>query len=107
MRAREHHEWIFISARIWTEEIANWTTYKRFQQELEEKGLMRSIQSYKVGEYSRRYQLNLPHSESPYIIRDERNIDDYYEALAAAFDSQQEIAELTGIERTTLYRNFK
>jgi hypothetical protein len=106
-RAREHHDWIFISARIWQEEIANWTTYKKFQQELEEKGLMRSIQSYKIGEYSRRYQLDLPQTEKPSVARDERNIDDYYEALAIAFDSPQEIAELTKINKMTLWRQIQ
>ena len=103
-RAREQHEWIFISARIWQEEIANQRTYKGFQQELEEKGLLRSIQSYKVGEYSRRYQLKLPHTENPYVVKDERNIDDYYEALTTAFNSPREIAELTKLNRMTLWR---
>jgi hypothetical protein len=105
-RAREQHDWIFISRRIWREEIAGTRSYRQFQQDLERKGLLRSIQSYKAGEYSRRYQLDLPKTGESPLLSDERHVDDYYEALKAAFNLR-EIAELTGIERTTLYRNFK
>jgi hypothetical protein len=103
-RAREQHEWVFISWRIWTEEIAHDTTYRKFQQELQERGIMRVINHYKAGDYSRRYQLDLPKTDERPLMRDERNIDEYYTALKTAF-KQQEIAELTGINRTTLWRN--
>ena len=102
-RARRHHDWIFISRRIWTEEIASYRTYKDLQRELEEKGLLWSIHSYKVGEYSKRFQLELPQADAEPLIKDERNIDDYYTALETAF-SPQETAELTQLNRMTLWR---
>ncbi len=106
-RPRKHHDWIFISWRIWANEIAHDTTYQKFQQELEERGIMRSINHYKAGEFSRRYQVDLPKTDKQPLIQDERNIDDYYEALAIAFDSQQQIAELTKINKMTLWRQIQ
>jgi hypothetical protein len=103
-RPRKHHDWIFISHRIWTEEIASKRTFEEFQNELKERGIMRSINHYKAGEFSRRYQLDLPQTSEEPLMQDERNIDEYYIALKTAFKLQQ-IAELTGIDRTTLWRN--
>jgi transcriptional regulator of acetoin/glycerol metabolism len=65
---------------------------------------MRSINHYKAGVFSRRYQVDLPTTDEQPIMQDERNIDEYYVALKTAF-KLQEIAELTGIDRTTLWRN--
>ncbi len=42
-RPRKHHDWIFISHRIWTEEIASKRTFEQFQNELKTRGIMRSI----------------------------------------------------------------
>ncbi len=103
-RARKQHEWIFISKQIW-DEIASWRTYQKFQQELEERGVMRSISAYKAGAYSRRYQLDLPQTEDKPLRRDERNVDNYFEALKTAFN-WQEIAELTRLPSKTMYRNI-
>lgn len=101
-RARKHHEWIFISWRIWANEIAHDTTYRKFQQELQERGIMRSNNHYKVGEYSRRYQLDLPRTDKPLLMNDERNIDNYSEALRSAFNDRQEIAEVTQLNPRTI-----
>jgi hypothetical protein len=104
-RARKQHEWIFISWRIWHEEIASNRTYQKFQQQLEEKGVMRSIPYYKAGEFSRKYQLDLPQTDERPLIKDERNVEDYFEALKTAFN-WQEIAELTRLPSKTMYRNI-
>ncbi len=106
-RPRKHHDWIFISRRIWASEIAHETTAKSFENELKERGIMRSINHYKAGEFSRRYQLDLPQTDAEPLTQDERNIDDYYEALATGFNSVQEIAELTQLNRMTLRRQTK
>jgi hypothetical protein len=106
-RPRKHHDWIFISWRIWASEIAHDTTYQRFQQELEERGIMRSINHYKAGEFSRRYQLDLPQTSEEPLMQDERNIDDYSEALRAAFNNRQEIAQLTQLNPRTIFNYLK
>jgi hypothetical protein len=103
-RPRKHHDWIFISRRIWANEIAHETTAKNFENELKERGIMRSINHYKAGEFSRRYQLDLPQTSEEPLMQDERNVDNYYEALATGFNSVQEIAELTQLNRMTLRR---
>lgn len=107
-RARANHEWTFISKRIWTEEIAGVRTYQGLIAELEEKGLLKTNHSYQVDHYSRRYQLALPKTDEKPIEHDERNITDYYDALLTAFkDNRRSIAELTKVDRTTLWRNLK
>ncbi len=107
-RPRKHHDWIFISWRIWANEIAHDTTYQKFQQELEERGIMRSINHYKAGEFSRRYQVDLPQTSEEPLIRDERNIDDYSDALRIAFDNnRQEIAQLTQLNPRTIFNYLK
>jgi hypothetical protein len=107
-RARRHHDWIFISRRIWANEIAHETTAKSFENELKDRGIMRSINHYKTGEFSRRYQLNLPKTNEQPLIRDERNIDDYSEALRVAFDNnRQQIAQLTQLNPRTIFNFLK
>lgn len=107
-RARKHHEWIFISKRIWTEEIAGVRTYQGLIAELEEKALLNTNRSYQVGNYSRRYRLALPETSEPPIERDERHCQDYAEALLTAFaNNRRSIAELTKINPRTLFNYFK
>lgn len=104
-RARKHHGWVFVSKYIWANEIAHETTYKKLQQELETRGALRSINSYKAGEYSHRYKLDLPETDEEPLKRDERNIDSYFEALQMTF-SWREIAELARLSSKTMYRHF-
>lgn len=107
VRARQQHDWTFISKRIWTEEIAGVRTYQSLIGELEEKGLLKTNRSYQVDRYSRRYQLTLPKTDEKPIERDERNVTDYYEALLTAFTNRRSIGELTKINPRTLFNNFK
>jgi hypothetical protein len=105
-RAREHHEYVFVSKRMWTE-IAHEKNYLRLQRDLEAKGLMEANRQYKVNEYSRRYKLYLPTpKEAEPIQVEERNIDEYYEALKVSYKSKREIQELTGINKMTIWRNL-
>lgn len=104
-RARKQHEWIYISKQIWANDIAHETTYRKLQQELEGRGVMRSVNQYKKGEYSHRYKLDLPQTDEPPLMRDERNVDGYFEALQMTF-SWREISELARLSVKTMYRHF-
>lgn len=107
-RARQHYDWIFISKRIWEHEIANWSTYKKLQQELEQRGVMRSVPYYKAGEFSRRYQLDLPQTSEPSLMKDERHIDSYFDALDMAFEGDRRaISDVTRLNKMTLWRHVK
>ncbi len=107
VRPRRRHEWIFVPTWVWQEEVASMHTYKKFIAEIEGKGLLESINSYRVGHYSKRFKLKLPQTDQQPIALDERNITEFYDALWQAYGSTREIAEVTGIDRTTIWRNFK
>ncbi len=108
IRPRQHHEWVFVPAWVWREEIASKDTYKKLIAELESKGILEVNNSYRVAHYSRRFKLKLPKTNEQPISVDGRNEADFYNALWKAFDeSIREIAEATGIDRTTIWRNFK
>jgi DNA invertase Pin-like site-specific DNA recombinase len=82
-------------------------TYKKFIFELEGKGLLESINSYRVGHYSKRFKLKLPQTDQQPLAFDERNITDFYEALWEAYGSIREIAEATGLNRMTIWNNLQ
>jgi hypothetical protein len=104
----QHHPWLFISRRLWTEEIAGSRTTSGFIAELESKGLLEIKRDYLANEFSRRYKLKLPKTDDAPIQSDNRNATDYYEALRFAFnDDLREISDLTKLDRTTLWRNFR
>jgi hypothetical protein len=107
MRPRRRHEWIFVPAWVWREEVASKDTYKKFIAELEGKGLLESINSYRVGHYSRRFKLKLPETDQQPICFDERNITEFYDALWQAYGSTREIAEATGLNAMTIWRQFQ
>jgi hypothetical protein len=106
-RPRRRHEWIFIPTWVWQQEVASMHTYKKFIAELESKGLLESINSYRVGHYSKRFKLKLPQTDQQPLALDERNISEFYDALWTAHGSVSEIAEVTGIDRTTIWRHFQ
>jgi hypothetical protein len=106
-RPRRHHGFVFIPVWYWREQIANDRTYKAFVAELESKGLLTTIRHYQRGEFCRRYRLELPKTSQQPIRRDDRNVTDFYAALSLAFTSQSDIAELTGLNRMTLWRHLK
>jgi hypothetical protein len=107
VRPRQHHEWVFIPAWVWREDVASWKTKDRLIEILEEKGILESNNSYRVEHYSRRFKLKLPQTNEQPLAIDERNVTDFYDALWTAHDSIREIAEATGIDRTTIWRHFQ
>jgi hypothetical protein len=104
-RPRRHHDFVFIPAWYWREEVANDRTYKAFLEELETKGLLKINKHYSIGEYSRRYKLELPATSKPPIQRDDRNVTNFYDALGIAY-TRREIAAVTGLNERTLRRHF-
>jgi hypothetical protein len=105
-RPRSRHDWVFVPAHVWREQIASNRTYLNFINEIEQKGLLKANKQYRVGEHSRSYQLALPATSEPPLQHDDRHIDNFYEALDAACSSRREIAELTGIHERTMRRYF-
>jgi hypothetical protein len=107
VRPRQRHQWIFLPAWVWIEQVASKDTYKKFIAEIEGKGLLESINSYRVGHYSKRFKLKLPATSEEPLTFDERNITDFYEALWQAYGSVTDIADITGLNRKAIWRNFK
>jgi hypothetical protein len=107
VRPRQRHQWIFVPAWVWIEQVASKDTYKKFIAELEGKGLLESINSYRVGHYSKRFKLKLPATSEEPLTFDERNITDFYDALWQAYGSVTDIADITGLNRKAIWRNFK
>ena len=112
-RPRAHHEWVYIPRRIWSGDVASKDSYKTFTCDLEQKGLLETVHAYRhVSDqpnlsFSKKYRLRLPSVIGEPISRDARHVTDYYDALATVYNSRREIADMTGIERTTLWRHFK
>jgi hypothetical protein len=107
VRPRQRHQWIFVPSWVWIEQVASKDNYKKFIAELESKGLLESINSYRVGHYSKRFKLKLPATSEEPLSFDERNISEFYDALWTAHGSIREIAEATGLERMTIWRKFQ
>ncbi len=104
---RRRHEWIFIPAWVWREQVAGVRTYHQLKADLESKGILESINSYRVGHYSRRFKLNLPATDEQPLCVDERNVTEFYDALWVGFGSVRDIADITGLNRKAIWRNFK
>ncbi len=107
VRPRQHHEWVFIPRHVWREDVAGSRTYKSLIADLEDKKILESNNSYRVGEYSKRFKLKLPQTNEQPLAFDGRNNTDFYDALWTAHGSIREIAEATGIDRTTIWRHFQ
>jgi hypothetical protein len=107
VRPRRRHEWIFVPSWVWREEVASKDTYKKLIADLEGKGILEVNNSYRVGHYSRRFKLKLPATSEEPLAFDERNITDFYDALWQAYGSVREIAEATGLNAMTIWRQFQ
>lgn len=108
IRPNLKHEYIYIPAHTWINNIASDSTYIDFQRELENKGLMVSNRKYLVGVESRKYKFNFRLETGAALSSGGRNLDCYYEALKTLCrGDQREIHALTGINRMTLWRNFQ
>jgi hypothetical protein len=107
VRPRQHHEWVYIPAWVWREEIASKDSYKKLISDLEAKGILESNQSYRVGHYSKRFRLSLPKTSAQPLAVDGRNETEFYPALWQAFRSVKDIADVTGLNRMTLWRKYQ
>jgi hypothetical protein len=105
-RPRRHHEFVFIPFWFWRDEIAHKDTYKTLIEELETKNILEVNRHYVRGKFCRRYKLKLPSTSQQPLQHDDRNITEFYAALATAYN-RREIAALTGINERTLRRHFK
>jgi hypothetical protein len=106
-RPRQHFEWVFISRRIWTEQIAGSRTYQPLIADLDGKGVLECNRHYSIGEYSRRYRLTIPRTSDEPLGYDGYYASAYPDALWLAYGDYRAILELTGIDRTTLWRWLK
>jgi hypothetical protein len=113
MRPRAHHDFVYVPYRVWREQIANDRTYHAFRQDLESKGLLESVMSYRhvehvpAASYSRKFRLRLPGSNNQPIQYDGRNADDYYEALRLALGSVREMEAMTGVPKRRFYEALR
>jgi hypothetical protein len=107
IRPRQHHEWVFIPSHVWREDVASWKTKDRLIAILEEKGILEVNNSYRVEHYSRRFKLKLPQTNEQPLAIDERNVTNYYDALWTAHESIREIADATGLNSMTIWRQFQ
>jgi hypothetical protein len=107
IRPRHHHEWVYIPAWVWADKVASRDTYKKFICELEGKGILQSNNSYRVGQYSKRFKLELTKTSEQPISFDGRNTTDFYEALWQGFGSVKDIADATGLNRMTVWRKYQ
>jgi hypothetical protein len=105
-RPRRHHDFVFIPAWYWRDEIAHKDTYKGFVEELETKSILEVNRHYQRGEFCRRYRLKLPPTSQQPLQRDDRNVTEFYDALGIAY-TRREIAAVTGLNERTLRRHFK
>jgi hypothetical protein len=109
MRPRARHDFVYVPARVWREEIAHKDTYHAFRQDLEAKGLLESIMSYRHVEgvpdmsYSRRFRLHLPNTSDEPLQTDNRNEHDYYQAVLQATGSVRDAVALTGVSKQRFY----
>ncbi len=108
IRPKLKHEYIYIPAHTWINDIASDSTYLDFQRELESKGLMVSNRKYTVGVESRKYKFNFRLETGAALSSSGRNLDCYYDSLKTlCAGDQREIQALTGINRMTLWRNLQ
>jgi hypothetical protein len=106
-RPRRRHEWIFIPRHVWSDDVASKDTYKKLIAELEGKGILEVNNSYRVGHYSKRFKMKIPATGDEPIKFDNRNIANFYEALWQAYGSVREIADITGLNRKAIWRQFQ
>ncbi len=107
VRPRQRHKWNFVPAWVWREQVAGVRTYHQLKADLERKGILETINSYRVGHYSRRFKLKLPATSEEPLTFDGRNITDFYDALWQAYGSVRDIGDITGLNRKAIWRNFK
>jgi hypothetical protein len=107
IRPNFKHEWIYIPAHTWINNIASDSTYIDFQTELITKNIMVADWRYKKGVESRKFKFNFRLESGAALAASGRNLDCYYEALeAVCAGNRREIKAMTGIDRTTIWRNL-
>ena len=114
MRPRAHHDYVYVPYHVWQEQVANDRTYHAFRQDLEAKGLLESVMSYRHVEnvpeasYSRKFRLKLPSSDKQPIQYEGRNEHDYYQALQLVLGpSVRTIVDFTGVSKERIYEAIR
>ncbi len=106
-RPRQHHEYIYIPAWVWFDNVASKDSYKKFQSILEAKGILESVHTYRINYYSKKFKVKLPMTSEQPLKADGRNITDFYDALFQAFGSRNAIKEVTGLNRMLIWRKYQ
>lgn len=108
VRPRAYHEWVYIPYSIWDDQIVHWSNCHPFITDLEERRLLRSTRAYRRGEYCYKFQLELPKTTEDPIALDDRNADDFWDALLWGYNGDRRvIREVTGIPRDTVHRQIQ
>lgn len=113
MRPRSHHDFVYVPYYIWREDVASIRTYQDFQKDLEEKGLLESVTSYRHVEghpelsYSRKFKLYLPETKKEPILQDNRNEQDYYQAMLLGLGTVREAIALTKVRKERWYEAIR
>ena len=98
-RPRSIHPWVFIPRWRWFE-IANDRHYLAFRANLENRGLLESDHTYKVGKFPKRFQLHLPAGTIlDRIEEDHRAVHDFAEVAVRAFGGARDAKEALRISR--------
>ncbi len=80
-RPRARHEWVFIPRSRWIE-IVNFKYYKSFQNILSAKGVLETIDDYRIGAYSKRFRIKALNKQATEVLsHDYRNIQQFTLAL--------------------------
>jgi hypothetical protein len=106
-RPRQHHEYIYIPAHVWFGKLASKDSYKEFQSILEAKGILESVNTYRINYYSKKFKVKLPTTSEQPLKADGRNVTEFYDALFQAFGSIKAIKDATGLKRMTIWRKFQ
>ena len=103
-RPRSYHDWVYIPRWRW-DQIARHKTYKQFQAKLANKGLLNVNDSYRIGSYSKSFQLKLPYASiSERLTEDDRAIQDYDQAVVTVYGtSSGDIMDAMNLPQRSAY----
>ena len=109
-RPRAFQDWVYISARIWQEEIVSSRLYLDFITILINAGLLAADDAYwhaaNPGDsYSRKYKLKLPPESSIPLEKDGYFISDYYAAIKFLRPRVRDREQYTGVRNQRFYDN--
>ena len=106
VRARGKHDWVYIPRWQWFK-IAGKTSYKRFQAELYDRGLMMTDGSYTRGIKSKSYRIALPAgSDWQKIEEDGRAVNDFGRACVLNYGTRLNARSAMGWPKQTAHNVF-